>query len=1266
MKPSSTLCLCLVAALAGPLSARQANIGPGPLHKLRLESGQTELLEQLRRSGSVVREVDYGAFRMVVVDEAALGGREALSQWPVRDDWNTVLFDGLPVDGTRPEASLDSLPATLRSDDGAGLYVVQFEGPVKDEWFERLQATGIVFSQYVPMHAYVVQLAPEEAWRLYALRDERPEVQFVAPYHPAYRLTPELRAASHNLPGEILPITVQLTRTDGARAAIEELRSLSVGAVDYEEVGDYVNLKLDVQPTRLIELASHPHVFAVEPRGVPWRNDERQGQIVAGNVSGPSPTGPGYLAWLAAAGFDSSQFGSFSVNVVDDAISLMGHADVPNSRVAFEENPSNQTGQEGGHGFLNAHIVAGFNDATGTAFEDAADYNYGLGIAPWAQVGTTAIFGSTNVSLSGLEATAYGLGARISTNSWSFIDGAQNPIPDYDSSSQTYDVVTRDALSGTAGNQEYLVLFAAGNDGPGGNTISTPSTAKNIVTVGASENDRPTGTDGCGISNSGADDLRDVISFSSQGPVDSSGGDGRWKPELVAPGTHVQAGVPQSNFDGGSSVCNGAWPAGQTLYGWSSGTSHSTPAVAGGGALVYQWFLNEGLGAPSPAMVKAILVNGCEYLTGVNANDTLPSQAQGMGLMNLDRAFGGEAFMRVDQDQLLGSTGATHVVQGTVANSGEPFRVSLVWTDAPGATTGAPWVNDLDLTVDVGGALYRGNVFSGATSTTGGSADFRNNTESVFLPAGTTGAFTVTVTASGIAGDGVPGNGDATDQDFALVVYNGTAAGTFAQFSGTPTSGDTPLSVDFTDLSQGDFDSWSWDFGDTGTSSQQNPSHVYTAAGTYSVALTVDGNDGQHVETKTNYIVVSDPPPPGLSDPSFELQTANTAPASPWSTFGGSSHVISPSGATTDSGMPSDGAQWCELAGDGTNNATPPSNPGGATAPPVGGAGVSQTFRYGAGATEFEFEAAFLRNEDANSTYNDWMSVDITDGTTTHNLYFKDTFSATSGTSAKYGYAMTAVETVQVDLLVLFPSSTTSTDFTLTAQVGNGTDGIQPSKGYVDNFQLISTAPAADFTVSPGAGQAPLSVAFTDTSVGATSWSWDFGDGDTSTDQNPVHVYTFPGDYTVSLTATGASGSDVETQVDAVQVSFPPAVGSNYGTGSAGSLGVPQLQGYAVLAADNPLYLHGSNLPASTPLIFMFSTSAMAPAANLSNGFMLNVGLPIAVMEPGTSNGAGEAFFVIVQSPDIAGLTLYSQVLMADGTGGDFFSCSQGLQVSLP
>jgi Viral BACON domain len=145
-------------------------------------------------------------------------------------------------------------------------------------------------------------------------------------------------------------------------------------------------------------------------------------------------------------------------------------------------------------------------------------------------------------------------------------------------------------------------------------------------------------------------------------------------------------------------------------------------------------------------------------------------------LMNLGRAFDETPRLLADQTHTFGSSGETHQVTGFIATANQPLRVTLVWSDAPGSVTGDPWVNDLDLEVTVNGQTYLGNVFSGASSTTGGTADVRNNVESVFLPPGVTGSFTVTVRATNIAGDGVPGDDDPTDQDFALVIYNANSA----------------------------------------------------------------------------------------------------------------------------------------------------------------------------------------------------------------------------------------------------------------------------------------------------------------------------------------------------------------------------------------------------------------------------------------------------------------------------------------------------------
>ncbi len=98
---------------------------------------------------------------------------------------------------------------------------------------------------------------------------------------------------------------------------------------------------------------------------------------------------------------------------------------------------------------------------------------------------------------------------------------------------------------------------------------------------------------------------------------------------------------------------------------------------------------------------------------------------------------------------------------------------------------------------------------------------------------------------------------------FGMVDINGAVGGggcsptVTANFSGTPLSGAAPLTVNFTDLSTGSPTSWSWNFGDGGTSTAQNPSHVYAAAGSYNVTLTATNACGSDPEVKNAYVTVT-------------------------------------------------------------------------------------------------------------------------------------------------------------------------------------------------------------------------------------------------------------------------------------------------------------------------------------------------------------------------------------------------------------------------
>lgn len=114
----------------------------------------------------------------------------------------------------------------------------------------------------------------------------------------------------------------------------------------------------------------------------------------------------------------------------------------------------------------------------------------------------------------------------------------------------------------------------------------------------------------------------------------------------------------------------------------------------------------------------------------------------------------------------------------------------------------------------------------------------------------TDGAYTVTLAVSG------PGGSDTEVKNSYIIC--GTPPGPTVDFSADVTTGDSPLAVQFTDLTAGvNVDTWAWDFGDSGTSTAQNPQHTYNTAGTYDVTLTATDDNGTDSETKVGFITVT-------------------------------------------------------------------------------------------------------------------------------------------------------------------------------------------------------------------------------------------------------------------------------------------------------------------------------------------------------------------------------------------------------------------------
>lgn len=94
---------------------------------------------------------------------------------------------------------------------------------------------------------------------------------------------------------------------------------------------------------------------------------------------------------------------------------------------------------------------------------------------------------------------------------------------------------------------------------------------------------------------------------------------------------------------------------------------------------------------------------------------------------------------------------------------------------------------------------------------------------------------------------------------------------------------------------------------------------------------------------------------------------------------------------------------------------------------------------------------------------------------------------------------------------------------------------------YIYMYAPGSNLPSAAFSAIPTSGNLPLNVKFTDeTTDSPTAWYWNFGDGNNSTRRNPEHIYSKPGNYTVTLRVSNVEGTDAETKVDYISVINEP------------------------------------------------------------------------------------------------------------------------------
>jgi hypothetical protein len=341
---------------------------------------------------------------------------------------------------------------------------------------------------------------------------------------------------------------------------------------------------------------------------------------------------------------------------------------------------------------------------------------------------------------------AYARGARIHSNSW----GGGDPGA-YDTQCEQLDRFVWE-------HKDMCVLAAAGNDGTDADgdgtinamSVTSPGTAKNCITVGASENNRPEFNDEkygewwpddypvSPFKNAPmADDPGHIVAFSSRGPTL----DGRFKPEVVAPGTFIL-----STRSTRIALNNTAWAAypHSRLYFHMGGTSMATPLTAGAVALIRERLRNRNVaGGATAALVKAMLIASTTRLA-VSGPARVVDNDQGYGLVNLKTVLKPAGQRKVKALNVQPGLATGQMWERTVTVSGSAgLRVVLAYSDYPGAAL----VNNLNLIVHgPDGSRWVGNQAAPGSLT----FDTANNAEMVNVASAKAGQWRIEVVASNV------------------------------------------------------------------------------------------------------------------------------------------------------------------------------------------------------------------------------------------------------------------------------------------------------------------------------------------------------------------------------------------------------------------------------------------------------------------------------------------------------------------------------------
>ncbi len=636
---------------------------------------------------------------------------------------------------------------------GTRPWLVQFNGVIREAWKKEMMEAGAILHGYMPENAFLIEATPETMTRISMMAD----VYWIGEYRPEYKRSRSVRAAlTKGIPGTKDVNVIVFHPEDTARIAeaISKLPGCSVLLAG--PMTDRGLVRAALTATALEEVTNWGEVEWVEPYLKPrlWNNIAvRDNKMGVTNVwSALGLTGAGQTIAVCDTGLDSGNVNTLHQDFTNRAtlITLSG-----GGIIDTDGHGTHVAGSVLGSGFMSGGLYKGVAYEAHLVFQGAGANLNGIPL-----------------NLNDLFRQAYQNGARIHSDSWGYDDNG-----DYHTDSRNLDMYVWS-------NKTMLVLVAAGNSGTDANSngiidlgsVGSPATAKNCLSVGASENYRLSGgysTYRYGIElwpsdypsdpvrsdyPSRPDEPQGMVAFSSRGPCT----DGRIKPDLVAPGSDIISTRSRRSSDTGWGTVSG-----NTNYIYMGGTSMATPLTAGAAGLVRQWLVEQaGIANPSAALIKGLMINGArdmapgQYGTGSTQEIPYgrPNNVQGFGHVNLAGTLILQAghFLHLHDTNSL-TTGATNsFVIAVTATTTNKFIVTMTYSDYWAATgSGKKLVNDLDLTIrkPSGGILYA----NGRSS-----PDATNNVEQIEFTPDETGDYTVRV-----AGRTVPSGGS---QAYALII----------------------------------------------------------------------------------------------------------------------------------------------------------------------------------------------------------------------------------------------------------------------------------------------------------------------------------------------------------------------------------------------------------------------------------------------------------------------------------------------------------------